>query len=513
MTARRARATRPVVVEPGARVAAFAARYQRHSRGASAGEPFVLERWQRTEIIDPLFGTLDRRGCRIFREALIGMGRGNGKSPLGSLIANYGLFAEGVYGAECYALAASKEQARIVFGEAKASILSSPMLAASSKVYRDAIEVPETGSVFRVLSSLAGLAHGLIPYVTVVDELHAHRTLDLYEAIQSALHKLPNSLLVAITTAGPRYRGREPTPLWQLYQRAVEGLDPRLFFRWWAGPDGCSPLDAKAIRAANPLSTVKIADVRAQAKAMLPGREATYRQLHLNQFFEGTATWIDMSLWDACAGRPLIPVDAPVYIAVDAAPKKDTTAVVVVHRDPETGRHRWWRRRFTADRIMGYLDFVEVEEYLRECCRTWDVRRIAFDPFTMMRSMIELAGEGLPVEEFPQNDARMVPASQTLYDLIQEARLEHDGTDELRAEAAGAVAVETARGWRLHKLRSSVAIDGLVAGAMASHLAELDAQHGRGLTVYVDDDDLDDDDLDDLDDEQLDTDAPAGEDG
>lgn len=360
MTAARAR-KRVVVADPGARVAAFAANYQRHSRGAHAGEPFVLERWQRTEIIDPIFGTLDRYGNRVYNEALVGVARGNGKSPLASLILNYGLFAEGVYGAECYALAASKDQARIVFNEAKASILSSPMLASISKVYRDAIEIPETGSVFRVLSSLAGLAHGLIPYITVVDELHAHRTLDLYEAIQSALDKRKNSLLLAITTAGPRYRGREQTPLWQLYQRALGETDPRFFFRWWGAPDGCAPLDSKAIRAANPLSMKTVAGVRAQAKKMLPGREATYRQLHLNQFYEGLNTWIDMKRWDACATRSTaIPEGESVYIGVDAAMKRDRSAVIVVWRNPETGKHRWLRRRWTADRIMGSTDFEEI---------------------------------------------------------------------------------------------------------------------------------------------------------
>lgn len=506
MTARRAARRRAVQVEPGALVASFTANYQRHSRGESAGDPFVLERWQRTEIIDPLFGTLDRYGNRVYREALVGVARGNGKSPLASAIINYGLFMEPVVGAEFYALAASKDQARIVFGEAKAAIMSNPLLASCVTPYRDAIEVKESGNVFRVLSSLANLAHGLIPYMTIVDELHAHRTLDLYEAIQSALHKRKNSLLLTITTAGPRYRGRESTPVWSLYQRAVEANDPNLFFRWWSAPDGCKPMDTKAIRAANPLSTIKVRDIQAQARAMLPAREATYRQLHLNQFYEGLNSWVDMALWDRCAGKTLIPSESTVYMGVDAAPKKDRTAVIVVHRDPETGKHTWFRRRFTADRIMGALDYDEVEEYIRECCRTWDVARIAFDPFTMMKSMLDLAGEGLPVEEFPQNDARMVPASQTLYDLIQEGRLVQDGTEDLRAEAAGAVALETERGWRLKKLRSSSSIDSLVAGAMASHLAEQDAQFGRGITVFTESDDELDEPYDDLDQDPYDDD-------
>lgn len=477
--------------DAGARVVRFGERYVRHFKGEYAGQPFILEPWQRNDIIAPIFNTVDRYGYRTIREALIGIARGNGKSPIALLISLYMLYADGEYGAENYALAADKDQARIVFNYGKAVVEASPILRAASKIYKDAIEVPETGSVFKVRSSLAGLAHGYMPHCVSVDEYHIHKTADLYEAMQSALHKRRQPLIVTITTAGHDRN----SPLWHLYQRGLEGNDPSFFMKWYQAPDGCSLKDTKAMREANPGRWVRIAALRRQSKAM---PEGAYRRLHLNQWTDQHESWLPIEEWIACGDALPVPLDAPVYVAVDAAPKKDSTAVIVVWRT-EDGHHHWYRRAFRADRVMGYLDYLEVEDYIRQLCLTYSVRRIAFDPFTMMRSMITLHEEGLPVEEYPQNDARMVPASQTLWDLVQERRLHHDGSAELEREARNVAAKETARGWRIHKLQSGGTIDSIVAGAIGSHLAEQDAQHGRGLYVYSlgSEDEYDDDELDD----------------
>jgi phage terminase large subunit-like protein len=452
---------------PPVRVDRFFKRHLHHFTGQFAGELFELERWQRDEIIAPLFGTLDRNGFRTYREALIGIARGNGKSPLAAGIALYGLYADNEPGAEVFSLAASKAQARIVFGAARQMVLSSPLLSASSKVYKDAIEVLETGSVYRVISSNSDLAHGYNPHIVVVDELHVHKKPDLYEAMQSALHKRRQPLLVSITTAGFDRK----TIAWQLYQRGILGTDPRFFFKWYSTPDDANLNDTRGWRLANPGSWITIAALRDQRRRM---PEPVFRRLHLNQWTATSGTWLRMDLWDRCSGRPRIPKGAPVVIAVDAAPKRDTTAVIVDHRTAD-GHHHVLKWIFEVDPEIGYLDFDAVEDLLRELAQVYDVRRMLFDKYAMVRSMLTLAGEGLPVEEFPQTDSYMVPASQGLFDLITEQKLHHGGDPDMREQASVAVARETARGWRLHKLMSTGHIDSIVALAMAAHVAELEA--------------------------------------
>lgn len=471
------------------RVVNFNARHVRHLKGPKAGEAFVLERWQADQIIRPLFGTLDRDGRRHYREALIGIPRKNGKSLLASGIALYGLFADGwwtptgdwrpEWGAEVYSVAGSKEQARIVFGAARDIVLGSPLLRASCKVYRDAIEVTERASVYRVLSSDARLAHGYNPSLAIIDELHVHRNGELYEALKTGGGARTQPLVISITTAG----WDRKSIAYRLYEAGQAGRDPRMYFRWWEAPQGCRLTDPKALRQANPGRWVTLDFLRSQAAAGgIP--EAVFRRLHLNQWTGHAARWIPMDLWDACGDRPKITAGADVWIGVDAAPKRDTTAVVVDHRDDE-GIHHVRSFVFEADRTMGYLDFDALEQLLRNLCADYNVRRILVDPYVMTRSMLELAGEGLPVEEFPQNDSMMVPASQALYDLVLEGRLRHGNDRTMRAQADVAAIKETPRGWRLHKLKSSLPIDSVVALAMATHIAEQDAQREAGATINI----------------------------
>ena len=118
-----------------------------------AGAPLELRAWQK-KLLEHLYAR-DDAGGYVARTALIGMPRKNGKSALSSAaIALYSLIAEGVQGAEIIVAAAEKEQARIVFGEARRMVEASE-LAESVTLYRDSIYVPDTKSVLRVVSAEA----------------------------------------------------------------------------------------------------------------------------------------------------------------------------------------------------------------------------------------------------------------------------------------------------------------------------------------------------------------------
>ncbi|MGA1038182.1 MAG: terminase large subunit domain-containing protein, partial [Ilumatobacteraceae bacterium] len=103
------------------------------SKGVRAGQPLILTNWQ-VALLDALYERRDD-GLLRYRRSLIGLGRKNGKSLLGSLIALYGLI-EGEPGAEVYSAAGDRQQARVVFNEAKWQITQSPALSGVCKVYR-----------------------------------------------------------------------------------------------------------------------------------------------------------------------------------------------------------------------------------------------------------------------------------------------------------------------------------------------------------------------------------------
>ena len=123
-----------------------------------SGQPIVLRPWQK-ELLNHIFAVRDD-GRFKHRTALVGMARKNGKSALSSGIALWGLFM-GEKGSEIYSCAADRDQARIVFGDAKKMIEAEPELMSQAKLYRDAIEIPSLGSVYRVLSSEAFTKEGL----------------------------------------------------------------------------------------------------------------------------------------------------------------------------------------------------------------------------------------------------------------------------------------------------------------------------------------------------------------
>src|SRR3954471_2313181 len=197
--------TRDYYAGDGAQVRQFMEGWILQTKGRWAGKPLVLEQWER-DVVDELYLLRDRddeNGMEmVYREALIGIARKNGKSTLGSGIALHGLLAAGETAPEVYAAAGSGEQARIVFGQAQKFVESSPKLRDWLKVYRNVISCEANGGVFKVLAADGPLQHGLNPSTVVIDELWAHKNPELYYALTTGQGARENPLVVVITTAG-----------------------------------------------------------------------------------------------------------------------------------------------------------------------------------------------------------------------------------------------------------------------------------------------------------------------
>jgi phage terminase large subunit-like protein len=176
-------------------------RVTKDSVAGKAGTQLHLRDWQKT-LLEHLFAW-DDDGLR-HRISLVGMPRKNGKSALGSVLGLYSLVL-GPKGAEVYSVAAEKEQARIVFADAKRTVEASPELSAITKLYRDAIELPKFNSVYRVLSAESVTKEGLSPTTVIFDELHAQPDRELFDVFSLAMGARGKlSTMIAITTAGVR---------------------------------------------------------------------------------------------------------------------------------------------------------------------------------------------------------------------------------------------------------------------------------------------------------------------
>src|SRR3990167_11060631 len=84
--------------------------YLRHTKGQFAGKPFVLLPWQRT-IVRDVYGTLNERGLRQYKYAVLFVPKKNGKSEMVAGAGLYHTFADGERNGEVYGCAADREPA------------------------------------------------------------------------------------------------------------------------------------------------------------------------------------------------------------------------------------------------------------------------------------------------------------------------------------------------------------------------------------------------------------------
>lgn len=107
----------------------FIENFCKHSKGKWAGKPVRLELWQKA-LIQAAFGFIDKdTELRKYKKVLFFVARKNGKSTLDSGLSLYMLTKDGEGGSEVYSVATKREQAKIVWEEAKRMIKKSPALA------------------------------------------------------------------------------------------------------------------------------------------------------------------------------------------------------------------------------------------------------------------------------------------------------------------------------------------------------------------------------------------------
>jgi phage terminase large subunit-like protein len=149
-------------------------------------------------------------------------------------------------------------------------------------------------------------------------------------------------------------------------------------------------------------------------------------------------------------------------LALDGSFSNDSTALIGIRlNDGLIDVMGLWER--PLDDEHWRVDIEAVEERIRDVARTHTVREITADPFRWARSLQILAGEGLPITEFPQHAARMTPATSAFYDAVTTQRLKHSGDKRLARHIANASVKTDRHGTRLTKDKGGRKIDLAVA--------------------------------------------------
>ena len=182
----------------------FVETFCHHHEGALAPSLISLELWQKA-LVSVVFGIVDDKGMRQFREVFVVVGRKNGKTLLASAIANYMMVLDGERGARIYFVAPKLEQANLCFDALVQMINQEPELKTITKKRRTDLYIESTNTTAKPLAFNAKKSDGLNPSCCVADEVASwsgDQGLKQYEVIKSAMGARRQPLILSISTAG-----------------------------------------------------------------------------------------------------------------------------------------------------------------------------------------------------------------------------------------------------------------------------------------------------------------------
>ncbi len=438
------------------------------------GEPFEMYSEQRHFLREALRVGPD--GRLLHPELLFSAPKKSGKTALAAWVLLYVVLVLGGPYAEGYAAANDLEQAQgRVFQAAARMVEASKLLRGEARVTASRIEFPSTGATITALASDYAGAAGSNPSITIFDELWAY-TSESAHRLWDELVPVPTrkvSCRLTVTYAG--FEG-ESDLLENLYKRALKGsqIAPDLYQQ-----PGMLCYWTHELRA--PWQDERW---RMQMRSQL--RPNAFLRMIENRWVSGEEAFVDAEQWARCVDPAMRPVVADrnlrVWVGVDASVKRDSTAIVACCWQEELKKVYLVAHKIFVPSASSPIDFErDVESTLSELAERFDVRKILFDPYQMQASAQRLTQRGLPLEEFPQSVPNLTEASSNLYELIKGGNLAVYDDEALNKAIRQTVAVETTRGWRLAKEKTSARIDVVVALAQAA-LATV--RHGqRAVTI------------------------------
>lgn len=325
----------------------------KHPKNPALGHPFQLDPWQE-RIVRRIYGPRHEDGSRVVRRVVLLLPRGGRKTSLAAGLTLLHLIGpERIPGGLTVSAASAHEQALELFNEAALIVNNDQRLRKhlSVREYVSKISFPRDGSRYLAVASDGKTQHGKTPNVVIADELHAWTGAAgrrQWEALDSALVKVPGTLLIVASTSG---RGQENLA-WETVSYAIrvqkgEIDDPAtlpVIFMAEAEDDW---KDEALWFATNPGLRHGYPDLaafrdKARKAEHSPFERDSFLQFNLNRWLDqSTSPFVDMHVYDRGAGEvdldELEMVQEPCWIGVDLSKNEDLTCVVACWRDGADG--------------------------------------------------------------------------------------------------------------------------------------------------------------------------------
>ena len=388
----------------------------------------------------------------------------------------------------------------------------SKRLARSIKVYDGTNQerIVIGSSVFKPLPANAESLDGLNPSVCMVDELHAHKTREVWDVMESALGARLQPLISAITTSGYILDGI-CTEIRGYLVMILRGdkIDDSFFGYIYTLDEDDDPFDPAVWIKANPsLGSAKTIDyMRAQAAkaAELPSAKANFLTKDLNVWVNGALSWFDIAVWDAC-GAPFDRkslTGRKCFGGLDLASTQDLCAFVLTFPpyaedgeiDPagewfyvffifapeakvntqeasDAAPYKKWAEQGWLIVTPGAVtDYTVIRDTIKAACKLFDVQDIAFDPWNATQIVNELLEDEIPMVQVAQNMAGLSPGAKQLERLVYGGRMRHGGNPVARWCASNVtLLLDSNENIRPDKKKSrpNGRIDPIVAACMAT---------------------------------------------
>jgi len=495
----------------------------RHSKGKwgrGRGELITLEPWQQF-IIWVGFGWKRADGMRRFRAIYLEVARKNGKSTMSAGLGLELAFADGEPGAEVYSAATKRDQARIVHKEAIRMVRKNSGLRKYIKIYKDNLNLELTASKYEPLGADSDSTDGLNIHGVVADELHAWKSREMWDVLETATGSREQPMIVAITTAGMDrmsvcYEKHDYT------RKVLEGWEDNSFEDdTWFGmiftlDEGDDWRDESIWIKANPNLGVSkyIEDMRMKAKRAehMPAALAGFLRRELNVWVQGEFKWMPMGAWRKCSGDvPAIELTkrlekATAYGGLDLSSTSDLTAFVMAFPDDDGNfdivcrfwipedqmeirtrdygvQYRLWVEQGYIETTPGNsIDPDYILDQVEQDADLFDIDQVAFDRWGAARVVTTLENKGLTMVQFGQGYASMNPPMKELERLVLSGKIRHGNNPVLTWMADNLVArMDPSGNIKPDKEKSREKIDGMVALIMALDLA---LRHPEKKSVY-----------------------------
>lgn len=430
----------------------------KHIKGRQwLNKTITLEPWQ-IFILTTVFGWVNSEGLRRFKTVYIEVPRKNAKSTLSAGVGLYCLAADNEPGAEVYSAATTRDQAKIVFSVAKAMADKAgdmrEALGIQTQVH--SVYVQDTLSSFKALSrEYGGNLDGLNIHCGIIDELHAHKTRDIVDVLETGTGSRSQPLIWMITTAGFNRAGicyEQRHYVRQLLDQSVK--DDQYFGIIYTIDDDDDWTDTACWIKANPNWNVSVSPEDIERKALkakqLSSAQNNFKTKHLNVWVNADTAWMNMVHWDKCADKTLSMDNLTgerCWIGIDLASKIDIAAVSIlfeVHGQvlhfgryylPEETVETSSNSQYAGWVFDGHLtatpgaviDFNIIQNDLRQLASQFEIQEVGFDPFQATKFATELQDEGFPMVEVRPTVLNFSEPMKELEALTISDRLRHTG--------------------------------------------------------------------------------------